>query len=157
MSDQTQDQAQKEKGPAPILRAVTKTEGGYEDVMVLWQKHRREDNVPFITGFVVQDGKKVNVTGNFVAAGKSEKTGKEYGAFVSLRGEGGEGFEATGQAINKVKEGECHFDTVVFNVKGADTAIFARTTNAVDDELHNRLGFAEPRTPREKRANAPRP
>lgn len=154
MSDQSQDTVHKEKGPAPILRAVTKTDAGYEDVMVLWQKHRREDNVPFITGFVVQDGKKVDVTGNFVAAGKSEKTGKEYGAFVSLRGEG---FEATGQAINKVKEGECHFDTVVFNVKGSDAAIFARTTNAVDGELHDRLGFTADRTPREKRTSAPRP
>lgn len=154
MSNQNQENNQKEKGPSPILRAVNKTSEGYEDVMVLWQKHRNEDNAPFLSGFVMQDGKKINVTGNFVAAGTSEKTGKEYGAFVSLRGEG---FEATGQAINHVKEGECHFDTVVFNVKNSDQAIFTRTTAAVDAELHSRLGFTSERTPREKRSNAPRP
>ncbi|TAL65755.1 MAG: hypothetical protein EPN79_11285 [Burkholderiaceae bacterium] len=133
----------KEKGPAPVLRAVERdaTTGEYTTTAVLW---------------AAKEGAKVDLTGIV--------NGQRVAGFVNHQKDGGKAFISlskevedgkfdrfgTGNAINAHKDGStCHFDTVVFNVGGK--AIFARATNAMSAELHEKLGFTSPRTPRPAR------
>lgn len=138
MSDQ-----QEKKGDKPVLRGAVQVDGQWEDKLVLWKKSGA--NGVFLSGFLMDNGEKVNVTANL----RDGANGK----FLSLSNGKDGHVQGAGNAINKVKAGECYFDTVVFNIKVNDQEtepVFARTTVAVDSELHDALGFTSPAVERPK-------
>lgn len=146
--------ARKEKGPAPVVRGVVRTESGYQESIVLWEKSNRGSGKPYLAGLVTLGDRKIDVTGNYFPAGVSKHTGKPYDAFVTLQGDG---LQGRGRAINTARDGQCYFDTLVFRLKGVERPIFARTTTAADDALHARLGFTADRVPRQKAGTAESP
>lgn len=132
------DKAATEK-QSPVLRAVerNKDTGEYVTTILL---------------FAVKGDSKVMLSG--------QAFGEHVAGFINAKKDGGRVFATLsktvdgkhetvghGNAINAYKDGSpCYFDTVAFNV-GGKTA-YARVTNAMDETMHQALGFTSPRVPR---------
>lgn len=136
----------KPKGPAPVLRAIERDGTGWKESVVLWAT--REDANAKLKGFVMIGDRKVQVLG-FVNT--KEEDGSKFIA-LSEKTEGGLVRVATGNAINKHKDGsQVYFDTVAIKL-GENQTAFARLTNAATGELATELGFTSARVPRPEQA-----
>lgn len=136
----------------PVLRGVTKLEDGSFDTTVMLFQGKGD----YLQGFVKVNGEKHQVIAFMNERQVDPKTGEIKPNFITLSEPLNHGNDSAkwnqigyGNAVNRRADGKpVHFDEVLLSVDGS--IIKAKETRHVDDELHKKLGFVEPRKEREK-------
>jgi len=158
-ADMAQSDSNAEKEPKLILRGVTKLPDDSFDTTVLLYQGKGD----YLQGFVKVDGIKHQVLAFMNERHPDPSTGEIKPNFITLSEPSKSGADddskwnqiGHGNAVNRRGDGkEVHFDEVLFNVGG--TIVKARETKHVDESLHQKLGFLEPRKEREKPAATPK-
>ena len=158
-ADMAQSDSNAEKEPKLILRGVTKLADDSFDTTVLLYQGKGD----YLQGFVKVDGIKHQVLAFMNERHPDPSTGEIKPNFITLSEPSKSGTDddskwnqiGHGNAVNRRGDGkEVHFDEVLFNVGG--TIVKARETKHVDESLHQKLGFLEPRKEREKAAATPK-
>ncbi|EFW77687.1 LPD7 domain-containing protein [Pseudomonas savastanoi] len=158
-ADMAQSDSNAEKEPKLILRGVTKLPDDSFDTTVLLYQGKGD----YLQGFVKVDGIKHQVVAFMNERHPDPSTGEIKPNFITLSEPSKSGTDddskwnqiGHGNAVNRRGDGkEVHFDEVLLNVGG--TIVKARETKHVDESLHKKLGFLEPRKEREKPAATPK-
>jgi hypothetical protein len=138
--------------PKLILRGVTKiADNSFDTTVQLYQ-----GKGDYLHGFVKVDGCKHQVLAFMNERHRDPKTGEMKPNFITLSERASPGNDGGqwnqigyGNGVNRRGDGkEVHFDEVLFNVGGA--IVKAKVTEHVDEALHMKLGFVEPRKDRDK-------
>ncbi|SOS30032.1 hypothetical protein PL963_P100049 (plasmid) [Pseudomonas cerasi] len=138
--------------PKLILRGLTKiADNSFDTTVQLYQ-----GKGDYLHGFVKVDGCKHQVLAFMNERHRDPKTGEMKPNFITLSERASSGNEGGqwnqighGNGVNRRGDGqEVHFDEVLFNVGGA--IVKAKVTGQVDEALHTKLGFVEPRKDRDK-------
>ena len=158
-ADMAQSDSNAEKEPKLILRGVTKLADDSFDTTVLLYQGKGD----YLQGFVKVDGIKHQVLAFMNERHPNPSTGEIKPNFITLSEPSKSSTDddakwnqiGHGNAVNRRGDGkEVHFDEVLFNVGGA--ILKAKVTKHVDESLHQKLGFLEPRKEREKPAASPK-
>jgi hypothetical protein len=148
MSD---NQESKEDGPKLILRGVKKLDNGTFDTTVMLFKGKGN----YLQGFVKIGDEKHQVIAHINERKPDPDTGEIKPNFLTLSEAHGNGDDTKwkqlgfGNAVNQRSDGKpVYFDEVLLKV--GDDLVKARTTKHVDSDMHQKLGFQEPRQSRPK-------
>ncbi|RMU43232.1 putative DNA primase/helicase [Pseudomonas savastanoi pv. glycinea] len=158
-ANMAQSDSNAEKEPKLILRGVTKLADDSFDTTVLLYQGKGD----YLQGYVKVDGIKHQVLAFMNERHPDPQTGEIKPNFITLSEPSNSGTDddskwnqiGHGNAVNRRADGkEVHFDEVLFNVGG--TIVKAKVTKHVDEPLHKKLGFLEPRKEREKPSASPK-
>jgi phage/plasmid primase-like uncharacterized protein len=147
-------------GPELVLRGVKKLDNGAFDTTVLLFKGKGN----YLQGFVKIGDEKHQVVAHINERKPDPETGELRPNFLTLVEAHGNGDDTKwkelgfGNAVNQRRDGKpVYFDEVLFKVGGE--LIKARTAKHVGGEMHQQLGFQQPRQvrPTDELKDAPRP
>ncbi|WVK06426.1 LPD7 domain-containing protein (plasmid) [Xanthomonas campestris pv. olitorii] len=137
--------------PKLILRGVRKLDNGDFDTTALLFKGKGD----YLQGFIKVGDEKRQVIAHINERKADQETGEIKPNFLKLSEPHGSGDDTSwkeigfGNAVNRRSDGKpIYFDEVLFSV--GSEVVKARITKNVDDELHRKLGFQEPRQARSK-------
>ena len=137
--------------PKLILRGVRKLDNGEFDTTALLFKGKGD----YLQGFIKVGDEKRQVIAHINERKADQETGEIKPNFLKLSEPHGNGDDTSwkeigfGNAVNRRSDGKpVYFDEVLFSV--GSEVVKARITKNVDDELHRKLGFQEPRQARPK-------
>ncbi|MBY9629139.1 hypothetical protein KUU78_30985 (plasmid) [Pseudomonas aeruginosa] len=137
--------------PKLILRGVRKLDNGEFDTTALLFKGKGD----YLQGYIKVGDEKRHVIAHINERKADQETGEIKPNFLKLSEAQGKGDDTSwkeigfGNAVNRRSDGKpVYFDEVLFSV--GSEVVKARITKNVDDELHRKLGFVEPRQARPK-------